>query len=388
MARIRTIKPEFWTDETMVRLPFEARLLYIGLWNFADDHGCFEDEPERIRLQVLPADTDIDAASLLDLLHAAGRLEKFEEPGGRRFWRIPHFSEHQKIDKPSKPKFAASGECKKLAIPAAVRRAVAEKYGCAPGERKQVTCFYCGEPGEITWWKLRSGRPSAFVSFGLELDHFVAESSGGKASVENIVLACRSCNRRKLDLDGLGFITEKVHPLANAREGSPNAREGSPLEGKGREGKGEEGRETAAGAAPPAQEPILPDCQAQEREEALRELWNTEAAPELPRWREMPRARRAAARARLRERPLPEWREIIRRISASSFCRGANDRGWRADPDWLLRPGTAAKVLEGKYDDAPPRERHRHPAPAGPPEPTFVEFDGSVDLYGGVADHG
>ena len=28
MARIRTIKPEFWTDEKIVQLPFEARLLF------------------------------------------------------------------------------------------------------------------------------------------------------------------------------------------------------------------------------------------------------------------------------------------------------------------------------------------------------------------------
>ena len=39
MARIRTIKPEFWTDEKVVTLPFEARLLFIGMWNFCDDEG-------------------------------------------------------------------------------------------------------------------------------------------------------------------------------------------------------------------------------------------------------------------------------------------------------------------------------------------------------------
>jgi hypothetical protein len=43
----------------------------------------------------------------------------------------------------------------------------------------------------------------------------------------------------------------------------------------------------------------------------------------------------------------------VKRIASSAFCTGTNDRGWRATPDWLLRPDTAAKVLEGKYDDLP-----------------------------------
>lgn len=35
MARIRTVKPEFWTDRRMVKLSPLARLLYISSWNFA-----------------------------------------------------------------------------------------------------------------------------------------------------------------------------------------------------------------------------------------------------------------------------------------------------------------------------------------------------------------
>lgn len=39
MARIRTIKPEFWDDEKVGKLTFGARLLFIGTWNLADDEG-------------------------------------------------------------------------------------------------------------------------------------------------------------------------------------------------------------------------------------------------------------------------------------------------------------------------------------------------------------
>lgn len=45
------------------------------------------------------------------------------------------------------------------------------------------------------------------------------------------------------------------------------------------------------------------------------------------------------------------WLEAVKRIAASSFCVGKNDRGWKADFDFLIKPDTAHKALEGKYDD-------------------------------------
>ena len=64
MPRIRTIKPEFWTDSKIVALTPHARLLFIGMWNFADDHGCVDDDPMQLKLRVLPAD-HVDANSCL-----------------------------------------------------------------------------------------------------------------------------------------------------------------------------------------------------------------------------------------------------------------------------------------------------------------------------------
>ena len=46
--RIRTIKPDFWTDAKVSKLTYLARLLFIGLWNVADDEGRFKSDP-RIR---------------------------------------------------------------------------------------------------------------------------------------------------------------------------------------------------------------------------------------------------------------------------------------------------------------------------------------------------
>lgn len=87
--------------------------------------------------------------------------------------------------------------------------------------------------------------------------------------------------------------------------------------------------------------------------DALRDAWNDLTTPPLPRCLELSDGRRRKASARLSERSLSEWQVIIRRIERSSFCRGLTGGTWVASFDWLLRPDTAAKVLEGQYDDRP-----------------------------------
>lgn len=98
MARIRSIKPEFWTDSKMVALPPIARLFFIGLWNFADDYGVLEDDADSLKLRVMPADA-FDAATAIDGLVERGRLRRCIAPSGAKVLVIAHFGEHQKIDK-------------------------------------------------------------------------------------------------------------------------------------------------------------------------------------------------------------------------------------------------------------------------------------------------
>lgn len=47
---------------------------------------------------------------------------------------------------------------------------------------------------------------------------------------------------------------------------------------------------------------------------------------------------------------LDAFRELFEKAEASEFLKGENDRAWTADFDWLLRPTSMSKVLEGKYD--------------------------------------
>lgn len=97
MPRIRSIKPEFWTDGAIIGLPYETRLFYIGMWNFACDRGHLSDDPFGLKLKILPADP-IDGTVLVQALVDAGRVERVKLPDNRSFLSIPRFNDHQRID--------------------------------------------------------------------------------------------------------------------------------------------------------------------------------------------------------------------------------------------------------------------------------------------------
>ena len=103
MARMRTIKPEFWTDDEIVDLDLLPKLLYIGLWNFADDDGYIEASARRIKRLIFP-DNDYDVAGALEALLSSGRIGEFDSDQGRVF-KILRFKEHQRPQHPTATKY-------------------------------------------------------------------------------------------------------------------------------------------------------------------------------------------------------------------------------------------------------------------------------------------
>ena len=90
MARIRTIKPDFWTDEKIIEMTPLARLMFIGLWNFADDSGRLEYSPRAIGMKVLPADS-ADYSELLGELRRASLITVYEIDG-KEYLQVNGFS--------------------------------------------------------------------------------------------------------------------------------------------------------------------------------------------------------------------------------------------------------------------------------------------------------
>lgn len=97
MARIRSIKPEFWTDEKVVELSAFARLLFIGIWNFCDDDGRMTYSHKRLKMQIFPSD-DVDCAALTREIEQQGMVHIYEVDGVE-YLQVSQFFKHQKIDK-------------------------------------------------------------------------------------------------------------------------------------------------------------------------------------------------------------------------------------------------------------------------------------------------
>lgn len=107
VARIRTIKPDFWTDGKIVKLSPFARLLYIGMWNFAIcDNGHVSDDSFKLKLQILPVD-DVDVDELLSELIDMGRVVRVTISDGRTFLHVKRLPEHQKTDSRWSPRCPA-----------------------------------------------------------------------------------------------------------------------------------------------------------------------------------------------------------------------------------------------------------------------------------------
>ena len=106
--RIRTTKPEFWASESIGRLDRDTRLLFIGLWSLADDHGRFRAHPKFVAGQLFPYDSDGPAIVSRGLasLSAEGCLDLYAV-GGTQYGYVTGWERHQKVDKRSASRLPA-----------------------------------------------------------------------------------------------------------------------------------------------------------------------------------------------------------------------------------------------------------------------------------------
>ena len=71
----------------------------------------------------------------------------------------------------------------------------------------------------------------------------------------------------------------------------------------------------------------------------------------LPKVMKLSDARRKAINARLDKFSLEEIISVFEKAEQSNFLKGANNRNWKADFDWIMSDRNMAKILEGKYDN-------------------------------------
>jgi hypothetical protein len=117
MARIRSIKPAFFTSEDISDVTIPARLLFIGLWTEADKLGRLECRPKQLKARLFPHDV-IRVEPLLEELESCGLIQVYhDEDDLHSFIAIPTWERHQRVhpkepdsDIPTPPVFKKPGK--------------------------------------------------------------------------------------------------------------------------------------------------------------------------------------------------------------------------------------------------------------------------------------
>jgi len=100
--RIRTIKPEFFTDMKLREMEPVTVLFYAGLWCFADDEGRFVNDPPIIKAAIFPT-RDIDVVPMLREIEDKRMIVRYSVEEKEYFY-IRRWKKHQVINRKSKPK--------------------------------------------------------------------------------------------------------------------------------------------------------------------------------------------------------------------------------------------------------------------------------------------
>jgi hypothetical protein len=185
VARIRTIKPQFFFNEDLARLPERTRLFYIGLWTQVDREGRGEDRPVRLRAEIFPYHPEIDAEEIMLELAGWGFLRRYSV-NRDKYFVIDKFKEHQ-------APHHREPESKIPAPPPEEKRA--RKSPGKPGPSTALPGLGTASPGPGTVEPVRKGREGkgeegkGLAAAPLEPAKDASTPSESKTPVQRIVLA-------------------------------------------------------------------------------------------------------------------------------------------------------------------------------------------------------
>lgn len=361
MARIRTIKPEFWEDEVVGTLSRDARLLFVACLNLADDEGLLRWSAPYIKSSAFMYDEDIgipDTQKLMDELVSSGMFHSYRAGKAQQpFAYVVGFHKHQKINRPSPSR---------LPPPPLNSADTADMYKRRDGGR----CHLC--KGEI------DNHAGGNGDFLISLDHLEPVSKGGLDYPSNIRAAHQTCNKGRGnrsvdDYQNLLIAGKTTAQFRNPERFtecfseivSERVTERPPVEQGTRKGTrtkehgmDREGIVADAPASGEGDDLDLPANLARGEEAEAVKTYNRVA--EQFGWSECQKltgSRKAKIRARLRDcGGLGGWSVAMTKAGESKFLRGEGKRGrghenWKPDLDFFLSEEKFTQLMEGKYDD-------------------------------------
>lgn len=117
MARIRTVKPEFWQNEELAEVSEPARLIALGVLNLSDDEGWFKAHPRLVEAALFPlTEPSLSTHECLKQLCAIGYLEVRTGTDGKDYAKVVKFTAHQKVNRPTPSKIRPLAEFSELSV--------------------------------------------------------------------------------------------------------------------------------------------------------------------------------------------------------------------------------------------------------------------------------
>jgi hypothetical protein len=357
--RIRSLKPEFFTDRVTGRWPAELALFYQALWVLADDEGRFEWEPEGIRGQLFPYRSLIDPCALMEELRKTGHVIKYSADGAYYGW-LPKFKKHQHPNRPQESKLpdpslsthvpltesSVSTHCKRsLVEESSVRDLESSGEECSGEERRDHRST--DHPCVL---KLSATRDEAAGAAreGTDPDSSPELSGSEPSPSEAKALTGGPPTKAATTTDDLDpptcpgppeILAHEKPPLSSVESGRFDLPAAPPASATG-----------DGGTAPPPppkpkktnSEPASPSAL-----DRLIEIWEQVCVPVGFAKAHRTSKQKRAAQIRIRE---PGWldafSEACSYAASEPFYRGGSSSGWVMTFGWLLQPGNAEKTAE------------------------------------------
>jgi len=136
MSRQRLIWPSIWTDDDFMALSVGARLLFIGLFSTADDHGRGMGSPANLKAAIFPGDdnvTQADIAKWSAEIKGRGMARFYVTDGKSVFFDLPDWSRWQK------PRYASASKVPAYQGGGSLRKACSENTSnsCKPAAHRE-----------------------------------------------------------------------------------------------------------------------------------------------------------------------------------------------------------------------------------------------------------
>ena len=99
--RNRMIKKEFWNSERILSVSIPEKLLFIGMWNIADDDGILKNSPLQIKATIFPVDSKITLGVVEEYIKNLLGVGLITMNNEQTLIKIKKWKNHQRIDKPT-----------------------------------------------------------------------------------------------------------------------------------------------------------------------------------------------------------------------------------------------------------------------------------------------